>query len=577
MLQIQTTFLHYLKEVDNKINSITLSEQIKRTFNFKVLTETITDVELIIPTIGTFSAGKSSLLNSFLGDDYLPVGITPETALATELRYSTEEYIEAVKAEGTFEKYAITDIEAIKNKASQFKFLRMYINNENLKAIEPLILVDMPGFESPLDLHNQAILEYINKGVHYIVLTSVEEGTITRSMLRQLSEIQEFERDFSFFLSKANLRSQSEINEIRQTVKEQIDEHFNVSRDVLPIGNNGGDSLQKILTQIDPERLFKNLFMTILKEQYYTINEAINISISALGKSKDENNNAILELKQAIENLSKKRDGMLEEAKDRYSDIQINRIVESVGTELSNNVGEIVATAQRGGQDALSQAISEIVRHSLVRKLKESMSDISNEIVDKFSDNLSNINESMSDFTLSENWLDKMTETTKILCNSAQGGLNTIVNQRKNQEKSDIYKTVTTILLVITHFLVPIMEIIIIFLPQILSGFFKKQQQKKQAEQIRNTLLQQIIPAMKKELRTHLAKIFTKHVQEMIVGISHQFEGIIQEKQDIIASTQQDIENKIADTEQTIIQYQKVNDSITILANNTLFISQDSI
>ncbi|WP_104640934.1 dynamin family protein [Helicobacter bizzozeronii] len=37
--------------------------------------------ELLISVIGGFSAGKSSLLNAFLGRDILGVAITPETAL----------------------------------------------------------------------------------------------------------------------------------------------------------------------------------------------------------------------------------------------------------------------------------------------------------------------------------------------------------------------------------------------------------------------------------------------------------------------------------------------------------------
>ncbi len=44
--------------------------------------------QLVIPIVGNFSAGKSTLLNRFLGSSVLPTGITPETSLATELHYT---------------------------------------------------------------------------------------------------------------------------------------------------------------------------------------------------------------------------------------------------------------------------------------------------------------------------------------------------------------------------------------------------------------------------------------------------------------------------------------------------------
>ncbi|WP_163555994.1 dynamin family protein [Helicobacter suis] len=64
--------------------------------DIQALQTEIENQELLIPVIGGFSAGKSSLLNAFLGKDVLGVAITPETAIATELRYSTNERVEAV-------------------------------------------------------------------------------------------------------------------------------------------------------------------------------------------------------------------------------------------------------------------------------------------------------------------------------------------------------------------------------------------------------------------------------------------------------------------------------------------------
>ncbi|MCP2085919.1 UNVERIFIED_ORG: putative GTPase [Paraburkholderia sediminicola] len=44
--------------------------------------------QLIVPVVGSFSPGKSSLINTVTGDNLLPVAIAPETALPAELRFA---------------------------------------------------------------------------------------------------------------------------------------------------------------------------------------------------------------------------------------------------------------------------------------------------------------------------------------------------------------------------------------------------------------------------------------------------------------------------------------------------------
>ncbi len=42
--------------------------------------------KIIIPFVGAFSSGKSSLINALLGEDILSTDIAPETVLPVELR-----------------------------------------------------------------------------------------------------------------------------------------------------------------------------------------------------------------------------------------------------------------------------------------------------------------------------------------------------------------------------------------------------------------------------------------------------------------------------------------------------------
>ena len=188
------------------------------TENAESLKQTIKDHELLVPVVGEFSAGKSTFLNSFIGRKVLSVSINPETAVATELRYSSDEYAEVIIEKGESFDCKRISIEDAAKVEKEWRCVRLYLNSENLKKIEPLVVVDMPGFDSPRDDHNKAITSYLNRGVHYVVLTSVESGTVTASMKRQIQDIQNMGRTCSFFVSKANLRSESDVKYICKEV-----------------------------------------------------------------------------------------------------------------------------------------------------------------------------------------------------------------------------------------------------------------------------------------------------------------------------------------------------------------------
>jgi len=571
MLKTQKEYLAYLQELETKLGTIKLSEAVRDSFSIENLKSAIKERELLIPVVGAFSAGKSSLINSFLEKEVLPVGITPETALATELRYvdSSDERIEAVKADSTFDIFPVEEIANIGKSASKYKFIRLFISSAKLLEIQPLILVDMPGFESPLDLHNQAIMEYINKGVHYIVLTSVEDGTITRSMIRQLKDIQEYKRDFSFFLSKSNLRSNEEVISIKNTFQQAISDNLDLDKQVVAIDDDGGNSLKQVLAQIAPEELFKSLFVLDLKNSYYSITESINTCVTSLGRSREENEQAIKELQQSLVSIVAKRDNMLLAAKEKYSDVNVNRIVDNIGKELSNSLEELVAVATSNGQDALSSTVSEIVRHALISNINTSMDEIGNDIIDMFSINLSGLNDSISNSALSEDFINRIKDSSRRMLDGVQSGLQDLTKGFEDNKK--LYKTLTTVLAVTTNILAPIVELLIIFLPEILNGLMANFQKKQQEERIRNAIITKMIPALKRKLRESLPQIFNKQVEDMIKNISAQFENEIAKKRDTISSTQKEIKEKITDIDETIATYTSVSNEIKSLANNTVF------
>lgn len=62
-----------------------------------------TGEEFIVLVIGAFSSGKSSMINALIGEELLPNGFLPETAVLGELRYSNEKRITLYPKKGKWE------------------------------------------------------------------------------------------------------------------------------------------------------------------------------------------------------------------------------------------------------------------------------------------------------------------------------------------------------------------------------------------------------------------------------------------------------------------------------------------
>ncbi len=246
ILRAQTNFVKFLEQVLEVLKEVEIDKT-----ECSTLLASVQKQQLVIPIVGNFSAGKSTLLNRFLEKSVLPTAITPETSLATELHYSTNELNEQ-------------SFEVIKENAAEYSYLKVYLNNEALKNSAPLVFVDMPGFDSPISSHTHAILEYLERGVHFVILTSVEEGALTKRMVRELKNLLEFDKGLSFILSKTNLRTPSQVGEISHYIQDQIQDHLDLTTHLI-YSNKDNNALLEVADKIDAEKLFSALYLKRLK------------------------------------------------------------------------------------------------------------------------------------------------------------------------------------------------------------------------------------------------------------------------------------------------------------------------
>lgn len=567
MTQMQRKYLNYLDDVSEVLQNTEISQD-----DNKLLKWQIENAELIVPVVGGFSAGKSTIINDFLGESLLATSLTPETALATELRYDTSNYIEAIKKDGSIQRYEIDEVGEIKQKAEEYQYLKYYLNNEKIKQIQPLVLVDMPGFSAPIAHHNQAIINYLSRGVYFIVAISAEDGTIQKNILREISNIMSFGKGFSFCLTKTNLRTPTDIRQIVQEVKNQLKDYFSYQDEIYLLGSNASEEMDKILSGISPEELVKKMFLEDLKQAQDKNISDLNVQISALRVNKEEIGKSIEELEASISSLSRQKEEEIAKIESKYTLRNLEGIVTKIGDELFVQK-EQLSSLMLNSQEAFNSEINSIVKQVLISNVQLKMSEINQNIIEDIKLDLKNL----QDIQIDMQWVDVLAaEVTKLL-NGLQEKM------MPQQEQGDASSKVVPLIIPIAAkylpraiaipatILNPILGAIVAFLPEIVSLFKSKNQETLKREKALEYFVNNVIPAIKANARKSLEEIFSKCIKDSIDFIYTEFENQIKVKQDEMKKVQEQKQGESGEIEKRIEALVEVRTNLQSLAEKNLY------
>ena len=265
-----------------------------------------------VPFVGDFSAGKSSLINAFLGvDELLPTNITPETAVAYELYYSTDEKLEVWKDNQLQATKALANISNL-NLTPQ-NLVKVFINNPVVKSLNDrhIVIVDMPGIDSGVEAHNNAILHYVEDGTHFMLVNEAESGTLRNSTINFIDEVKKYGANISVILSKCDKKSSSEVEKIRSTVEIIARAHSGKNVQVVTSSavDEEVDSVMDILNGLEADSLVERRFgkpvfdliagyISDLQSQITLLNTSDSDCLEKQTKLKEEHEAAIAALQE---------------------------------------------------------------------------------------------------------------------------------------------------------------------------------------------------------------------------------------------------------------------------------------
>jgi len=313
-------------------------------------------VEVVV--LGQFKAGKSSLINSFLKEPVLPVGVLPVTAVITRLSYGPEK-----KASVTF-----LDGKKLEIEPEQIRgFITEKDNPENTKQVslvdielpeltrfKNIRFVDTPGLGSVYIHNTEATQKWFKNIGAAIVVISVTQP-LSENDMELIRSAKEQSPEVHIVLSKTDLLRETELQDMENFIEEKSRQVFGQSFTVYPysvIQNT------RTFSHVIIKDVFKKL-SSKARETNRRIFEHKQQYIRHLTKS-------YLEIQLQLQN---KQEEEREALKDQIIDQQLK--LDYIKRELSYIAEDYKSSARQ----KLEELIIDKYQHILIRRLSKNLND----------------------------------------------------------------------------------------------------------------------------------------------------------------------------------------------------------
>ena len=199
--------------------------------------------EISVAVLGRFKAGKSSFLNHFIGRNILPVGVVPVTAVVTEIRYGVREEARVHHRDGRDPEVPLDQIGGYisekENPENAKQVDLITVELPELRRFRGLKFVDTPGLESALSHNTQTSLDWLPNVGLALVAVSVDPPLSQRD-IDLLKSLYQYTPKVGVLLTKADLLSEQELEEVVEFVRAQLAKNFPGTPQVFPYSTKPG-------------------------------------------------------------------------------------------------------------------------------------------------------------------------------------------------------------------------------------------------------------------------------------------------------------------------------------------------
>lgn len=330
-----------------------------------------------IPIMGLFNAGKTSLINALIGcPGLLPVDIVQTTAIPCEIysaKDSTSQKAEIFRAgelvyDGSIEGYGLFEI--IPGDVG-----KVYVDSPFIKSCEDkgIILVDMPGTDSGIREHNEAILRYVKNGTIFALLSNVSNGALSAVETAFLKELVQYGLPCALFLTQKERIDKDSLSEVSEVFS--LSFHSIMGEDAMMgvISSNKSelDDFKKWIDNIDVAKINCMRFTPIVNKYLMSVLNSVETYRNVIKSSFDFNDidSQIDALEQQLKEIERVLNDSIENADSPEKSTQ--DILDVVSNSMISNARLVAEAIVSESSAQVNDTIMSIIRPALIKAFAE--------------------------------------------------------------------------------------------------------------------------------------------------------------------------------------------------------------
>ena len=313
------------------------------------------NANLLIPLVGEFSSGKTTLLNALTDSKKLETATKPTTATIYEIHFGCNKCeANVVLSDGQVAHF--DDLGELKNdQLSDAQIVTVF--DTSTKVPSSTILVDTPGLSSPVVKHRQVLVDFLPSADAILLVVDINQQ-VTRSLTDFIDMIKLSKRPVYIVLTKSDTKSVSEI----EAAKQYIAENCKLPVQQVVVVSAAKDNMSELYALLETIQKSKNEILAKVDGQ--RIKDLAQILVNRVDEmltasSSDENLD--MEIRRQQLDLDKiKRN--------------INRLIDSMASDISEDGSKI----SRRFEDSMYEKLGALVAGGSANMDNDALSVINN-------------------------------------------------------------------------------------------------------------------------------------------------------------------------------------------------------
>ena len=313
------------------------------------------NANLLIPLVGEFSSGKTTLLNALTDSKKLETATKPTTATIYEIHFGCNKCeANVVLSDGQVAHF--DDLGGLKNdQLSDAQIVTVF--DTSTKVPSSTILVDTPGLSSPVVKHRQVLVDFLPSADAILLVVDINQQ-VTRSLTDFIDMIKLSKRPVYIVLTKSDTKSASEI----EAAKQYIADNCKLPVQQVVVVSAAKDNMSELYALLETIQKSKNEILAKVDGQ--RIKDLAQILVNRVDEmltasSSDENLD--MEIRRQQLDLDKiKRN--------------INRLIDSMASDISEDGSKI----SRRFEDSMYEKLGALVAGGSANMDNDALSVINN-------------------------------------------------------------------------------------------------------------------------------------------------------------------------------------------------------